>query len=85
MLNEWLFVVRDEERKARAISRGIDPGCVWTLAEVTGVQGMLPEGLQDVNAIKRVFAGVVQPGTKPERWRDALKHMEPAVAREEQL
>ncbi len=83
VLNEWLFMVRDEERKAKAMSRGIDPGCIWTLAEVTGVQGMPPEGLRDVAAIKRRFAGAVQPGAMPAQWRNAFQPLEPAVTVEE--
>lgn len=83
VLEVWLFWVRDEERKAKAISRGIDAGCIWMLAEITGVQGMPPEGLRDVAKIKRQFGGTVQPGEVPARWRDALNPLEPAVAEEE--
>lgn len=77
-------MVRGAERKAKAVSRGIDPGCVWTLAEVTGVQGMPPEGLRDIAQLKRQFAGTVQPGEVPARWRDALQPLEPVVAEEAQ-
>lgn len=80
VLETWLFWVPDEERKTKAISKGIDPGCIWTLDELTGVQGMPPEGLRDIAQIKRKLDGTAQPGAKPARWGDALKPMEPEVA-----
>jgi len=39
VLHEWLFWIRDAERKTKAIGKGIDPGCIWVLEELTGVQG----------------------------------------------
>ena len=81
VLNEWLYWVRDEERKAKAQARlGIDPWRVWTLDELTAVQGMTPEDLKNIQAIRKAFNGTLQPGEQPKRWRDALNPLQPEVA-----
>ncbi len=80
VLKEWSFWVRDDERKAKALTKGIDRWRIWTLDELTAAQGMQPADLRNVFAIKRRFDGAVQPGAKPHRWRDALEPLQPAVA-----
>lgn len=83
VLEAWLFWVRDEARKVKAMGKGIDAWRVWTLNELTSVQGMPPEDLRHVAAIKRRFNGTIQPGAKPARWRNVIDPLEPAVARED--
>lgn len=83
VLEEWLFWVRDDERQAKALAKGIERWRIWTLDELTAAQGMTPADLRNVFEIKRRFDGAVQPGAKPQRWRDALEPLQPAVGAEE--
>jgi len=81
VLEEWLYWVRDKERRAKAIARlGVELWQVWTLAELTAIQGMDPQDLKNLHALKRQFNGSMQPGQKPERWRDAINPLQPEVA-----
>ncbi len=80
VLEDWLFLVRDEERKAKAVSKGNDAWRLWTLAELTAVQGMNSQDLQNLHTLKRQFNGTLQPGEPPARWRDALEPLQPTIA-----
>lgn len=82
VLEEWLFWVRDEERRRKAQERGIDAWRIWTLPELTGVVGLEPQDLRNIAAIRRQFNGTMQPGAIPAQWRNALNALEPAVAAE---
>ena len=50
VLEEWLFWVRDEERRRKALERGIDAWRVWTLLELTGVVGFQAQDLRNIAA-----------------------------------
>lgn len=82
VLQQWLFWIRDEERRRKAIGKGIDPAVIWTLAELTGVVGLPAEDLRRVATIKRRFTGAIVPGAKPAQWRNAINPLEPVVVRE---
>lgn len=79
VLNEWCFWVADEEQWRKAVARSIDPAVIWTLNELTGMQGLPPDDLCNVAQVKRRFGGTIQPGAMPTRWRDAVSPLEPVV------